>query len=250
MSSDKKIGIILLFFGALGIAASIIYEAMILVFIGLTLSFWGCLFLLILPDRHVKIEILDKMCYPTLSALNDIIAVSDLLGKPIYMPVPRELFLPYDIGFKNEFVYLPKENIEAETAIEQAYMHRTEGLRLIPPGLGLTDLMEKKSNMSFHKLDLYYLTEVLPSIITEDLELADNFKISLEGNKVYAEINNPVCKDLCMETDKLPYICPHIGCPLCSSIACILTRVTNRPVIIVECSLRNNIEAIFQILKG
>jgi len=249
ISTDKKIGTVLLCSGALGLALSIIYGSTALVFIGLTFSFWGFLFLLVLPGKYVKSEVMDYMSSSSLYAVDQIIANLRLQGKAIYIPVPREAYLPYYIGVKNEFVYIPKRNVKIETAIGQAFMKNLKGLRLAPPGLSLANVMEKKSKLNFHDLDLSYLAEVLPSLITQEVDLAENFTISLEGNEVSAEIRKPTCEDLCKEASKMQHICPHIGCPLTSSIACILTRVANKPVIIERCSLKDDtITTFFRIL--
>lgn len=254
MAIDKKIGITLLSLGGLGILSSIFYESTVLAFIGLTLTLWGCLFLLVLPGKYVKTEVMDHMSSSSLSAVDQIIANLNLKGKAIYIPVPKGSYFPYLIGVRNEFVYIPKRNVKIETEIEQAFMKNPKGLRLTPPGLGLVNLMEKKSvlepRVDFYSLDLNSLEEVLPPLMTRDLEVSNEFRISVDGNEVRTEIRKPVCEDLCKEASKMRHICPHVGCPLSSSIACILTRVTNKPIIIERCSLRNNIiETWYRILK-
>ena len=106
--------------------------------------------------------------------------------------------------------------------------------------LGLADAIEKKSKMDFRNADLNSLGESLPSAITRELEIAADFEMKLEGNMVHTGIEKPVCEDLCKEATKLETICPHIGCPLSSSIACILTRVANRPITIEKCQPKGN----------
>ena len=243
-------GLILLIFGVLGIASSIFYQSTILAFVGLTLIFWGCLFTLVLPAKYVKSEVMDHMSSSSLSAIDQIIKDLNLKGKPIYIPVPRGLYLPYIRGMKNEFAYIPEKDIEIEAALEQAFTRDPKGLRLTPPGLALADLLEEKSRLKFYDLETDSLIELLPTLITRELELAENFEISLKEGKAHTTMKNAACQDLCESASRMQNICPYIGCPITSSIACILTRVTNRPVILESCLLRNNtIEAHYQILQ-
>jgi hypothetical protein len=248
VSTEKWIGVIFLSFGVMGILLSNYYESIILAFISLTLTFWGCLFLLVLSERYVKTKVMDYMNGSSLYAIDQIIVDSNVQGKAIYIPVMKESYLPIHIGAKNEFVYIPNRDIEKGDAIEQAFIRNPQGLRLTPPGLGLMNLFEKKFGQSFYNLNIGSLAETLQQIITQELEIASEFKMSLEGNVVHIKIVKPVCKDLCKDVNKMQKICPYIGCPLCSSIACILTRVSKRPIIIERCSIRNNnIETLYSI---
>ena len=240
LSIDRKVGTVLLSFGGLGTALSILYESTVLAFICLTLIFWGCLFLFVLPAKYVKAEVMDHMSISSLSAIDQMIGDQNLEGRPIYIPVPKGAYLPYDIGFKNDFVYIPRRDVETEEAVEQAFMRTPEGLRITPPGLALANLMEKNAKVNFHELTMGSLIEILPSVITHEVEIADNFKIDHKNGMVNIEIEKAACQDLCEEANKLRNICPHIGCPVSSAVACILARVTNRPVMIQKCTIAKN----------
>jgi hypothetical protein len=241
ISTNKWIGVIFISSGIVGILLSDFFESTTLAFIGLSLTFWGCLFLLVQSERYVKSEVMDHMSSSSLLAIDQMITDSNAQGKPIYIPVMKESYLPIHIGTKDEFVYIPKRDEKDETTIEQAFIRNQQGLRLVPPGLSLVNLIEQKTKLSFHNIDFNSLTETLPPVITQELEIAHEFKISLEENNVRVQIVKPVCEDLCREVYKMQKICPHVGCPLCSSIACILTRVTNKPITIEKCSIKKNI---------
>jgi len=246
--TDRKVSLVLLLFGALGTLASLFYRSTILAFIGLTLVFWGALFLFVLPDKYVRNEVMDNISISSLSAIDRIIADANLLGRATYIPVPRELYLPYDIGFKSEFIYIPRESLELDRILEQAFMRKPDGLRLVPPGLALADLMEKISKQNFHRMNQDSLAEILPPLISHDLEIGREFEINIAGGEVTIKVVEPICINLCRETYKLKHVCPQIGCPLCSSIACILTRITKKPIMIYDCSSSDNvIEARFRI---
>lgn len=251
LSTEKKIGIILLISGILGVTFSIYFQSLILTYMTLTLILWGCFFLLILNENFVTTEIMFHSNISILSALDKIILNNKFNGKAIYIPVPKEMYLPYHIGFEDEFIYFPKKNVQNDVALEQAYNSRNNinGLRIIPPGLSLANLIEKKSGLSFQKLNLNSLREVLLPIITHELKIAKDIKINNKENEINIQIHEPILKKFHTEYEHLKNICTNIGCPICSSMACILIRITKKPIIIKHCSVNKNIlEIIFQIM--
>ncbi len=239
LSPDKAIGLVLASIGTIAIALSIILEQTILVFIGLTFIFWGILFSLVLPRKHVGNEVMNYMSLSSLSAIDGLINSSNMQGKPHYIPVPKGLRLPYNIGFEKEFIYIPPQEVKTEIAMEQALSNRLKGLRIIPPGQALVDFMEKKHKISFYEISLISLINILPSIIKNELEIADDIIIHNQKDIVETEIIKPLYENLCKEANKLTRIFPHIGCPIESAVACILTRITNRPIAIEECIIEN-----------
>jgi len=247
-----KSGFILLFFGIVSIVFSLIFNSTILVFLGLTLTFWGFLFLFVLPSKYVKSEVLDSMAFSSLSAISKIIADSNCQGKGVYLPpYPRDAYVPRHLKqIKEGLVFIPALNDKVESVIEQAFMKNPKGIHIVPPGLSLANLFEKKLGMDLFNSNLDFLIDRLPNLVTGDLGLATDFKMSLDKDLVHVEISKPVCEDLCKKASNLTNICSNLGCPLCSSIACVLTKVTSRPLVIERCELKNNaIEAWYRILK-
>lgn len=248
-----KSGFIVLFCGIAVIVFSLTFASTILAFIGLTLTFWGILFLLILPGKYVTSEVLDSMALSSLSALNKIIADSNCHGKAVYLPpYPKDVYVPQHIReLKHGSVFISKKNDEVGSVIEQAFVKNPKGLRLIPPGLSLANLFEKELGVELFNTNLDFLIDTLPDVLVEDLELANDFKINSDKDLVHVEVSGLKCEDLCKEVSKLTNICPNLGCPLSSSIACILTKVTNKPVVIEKCRLKNNmIKTWYRILKS
>lgn len=248
-----KIGFILLSYGIISIIFSLIFNSTILVFLGLTLTLWGFLFLFVLPSKYVKSEVLDSMAFSSLSAISKIIADSNCQGKGVYLPpYPKDVYIPGHLKeIKEGLVFIPAINDKVESVIEQAFMKNPKGMHIIPPGLGLANLFEKKLGMDLFKTNLDFLIDNLPNLIVDDLGIANEFKIKSDKDLVHVEISKPVCEDLCKKASKLMNICSNLGCPLSSSIAFVLTKVTSRPVVIERCELKNSvIEAWYSILKG
>lgn len=246
--TNNIISSILLSIGFIAVAYSIYQQIMAIAFIGLTLSLWGILFLLVLPESYVKKEVMDSISSSSLQAIDQIISELNLEGKTMYMPFQKELYLKYDLEFQNEFVYVSKKNAPIRDTVMQAFMKNGEGLRLNPTGLGLANIIQEKSRQQFQNLDLHSLPDILPPIITRELGIADKFEMEIKENEVYIKITKPITKKLC---EGIKHLSPNVGCPICSSIACILTRATRKPLTIEKCVLKNNvIEAQFFIARA
>jgi hypothetical protein len=199
----------------------------------------------------VRRDLMDQLNASCLLTINQIVEDSNVQGIAVYIPIQKGIYLPHLPNIKKEFIYIPKKNVSLGEAVEQAFMRSPEGLRLTPIGLLLADIMEKKSKLEFCKMDQKTLIEMLPIIMTQELDLANTVNINFEGTQVHVKIKKPVCEDLCKEVNKTQKIYSHMGCPLCSSIACILTRVTNKPIIKESCSIRNgNMEILYNVLTS
>ena len=248
---SEIIGYILLLFGAISLMASIIYVSSILAFIGLGLTFWGALLLFIRPTKLVKANLLDSTAISSLTTINRIIDDLKYKGKAIYLP-PR-----YLKGLKGGTIFIPskKEIIippAEEVAEEKVFLKNPNGIYLTPLGLGLVNLYEKELGTDFAKANLNYLQNNLPKLFIEDLEIAEDLEINVEANMIQVKITGSIYKNFCKEARKLPNICGSLGCPLCSSIACALTRAAGKPVIIENNSFSddaNTIEVCYRIIE-
>ncbi|MCJ7632336.1 hypothetical protein MUP77_08080, partial [Candidatus Bathyarchaeota archaeon] len=227
----------LLSIGFLAVVYSIYSRTMIMAFIGLTLSLWGILFLFVLPENYVKKEVMDSISSSSLQTIDQMTSELNLEGRTIYIPFQKELYLKYNLEFKNEFVYVSKKNAAIGDTLTHAFMKNGEGLRLTPTGLGLANLIQQKSRQQFQNLDLNLLPDILSPLITRELGLAGDFEMEIRENEVYVKITKPITEKLC---EGIKQRSPNVGCPICSSIACILTRATGKPLAIEKCLLENN----------
>ena len=226
-------GYVLLLLGATALASSIVYVSSILAFIGLGLAFWGALLLFARPVRYVKSSLLDSTGYSSLVTVDRMMADLNYKGRGIYLP-PR-----YLRDLKEGTVFVPSEEevimpTVEEVAQERVFLENPKGVCLTPPGLGLTNLFERELGTSFAKVDLNYLRNHLPKLFIEGLEIAEDFEMNIRSNTIHVRITGSVYNDLCREVRKLPNVCGSIGCALCSSVACALTRATGKPVVIEE----------------
>lgn len=250
---STKIAYILLLFGATALVSSIFYVSSILAFIGLGLSFWGALLLFLKPVKYVKSSFLESTAISSLENLDRVIADLNYKGKAVYLP-PSPYFLK---GYKGGTVYISsKKNMALphveELAGKKIFFKNPKGVCLVPPGLGLANLYEKELGTEFLKVDLEYLEDKLPALFTDNLEIASNFEMNAQNDAIYVKITGSVFKDFCKESRKISNICGSLGCPLCSSIACALSRAIGKPIVIEKIELsqdENVIEAYYRVIE-
>jgi len=120
---------------------------------------------------------------------------------------------------------------EVGKAEDRIFLKNPSGVCLVPGGVALVNLFERELGISFVKVDLEYLMRNLPRVFVEALEIAEDFDMGVEGGRVHVRIEGSVYKALCSEVRELPRVCGSFGCPLCSSIACALTRASGKPVV-------------------
>jgi len=224
----RKYVLALLVFGVIALISSIAFTSYILVLVGLGLTFWGTLFLFIKPVTYVKSSLVDSSIVPSLKILDSILTQLNHQGDAVYLP-PKSLEDTKEgaifIGVKKDSVMPAMEGVP-----QGKFDVNPQGIYLIPPGQGLVNLFEEELGTNFFKTDLYFLQSVLPRLFTEDLELAKDFDMEINGDKVHVKIKASVYSDVCSEASKLANICSRIGCPLCSAIAYALAKTSGKAV--------------------
>jgi len=245
------LGLLFIPYGAIAFILSVLFNSLILSYIGLGLTLWGALLLLIKQTKYVKNKLLDSTALSSLTSIGQLIEALNYEGKGLYLP-PQYLtafkggtiFIPY----KKEVIIPPIE----EVAQERVFLRNPKGVCLTPPGLSLANLYEDELGTDFATVNLEYLQTSLPKLFVKGLEIAEDLEMSINNNRIHVKILDSTYKDFCKEAKKLSNICDSIGCPLCSSIACALARATGKPVIIERASLSadgKTIEASYQIIE-
>ena len=229
-NSSKQIGYVLLPLGFLALIFSIVYTSSILAFIGLGLTFWGALLTYLRQEKYVKATLIDSTAISSIENLDKIITELKYKGKGIHLP-PEYFKDP-----KSGLVYIPKKEgakiPRAGETSEEVFSQKTQGMFITPPGLSLTNYFENELGKNFAKADLKHLQNNLPKLFIENLEIAEDLEIEIENNTFHIKIINSVYKDLCSKARKFSSICGSVGCPICSAIACALTRATGKPVVV------------------
>jgi hypothetical protein len=230
----KIASVTMLVLGAAALALSILYAYSLLAFIGLGLTFWGAIILYIRPEDYTKKAVLDASILPSLTTLEQIVRELGFKGDVTYLP-PKYFEDPDTTRIyvaKREGSNLPAPE-QIETHENQLIVKNPQGMLLTPPGLELTRLLEKTTKTSFTKVDVKYLQENMPKLFVEDLEIAENLDIQIENDTVRVTITNSVFNEAPQNKSEL-HVIGKIGTPLCSAIACALTKASGRPVMIED----------------
>lgn len=221
----QKVGLVLSASGAVAIVSSIIFEHSILALVGLGIFCWGMLFLFVKPTKYVRVEMMDSW---TVSSLRIIDRLLHNLKweKGVYLP--PNYFKDYEGG-----VLLTNNIVTVEKIAKKKVFTNRKELLIIPPGLGIVNLIEKKLGKDLSEVDINFLRNNLYKVLVEELELVQGFYMNIDNNNVHVKIIGSILSTLCSDLRKhQTKICTCLGCPLCSSIAYALAKVTQKPVVI------------------
>jgi len=256
---SNKIALALLIVGALALAGSVASYSKILAFIGLSLTFFGALFLFVRPIKFVRGLLLDYTAISSYKTLDRVIEDLHCKGRPIYIPpYPKKAHLPkYLQGLTEMIVFIPAKDFTAmptleEMAKKQFQLRNPEGICVIPPGFGLMDLFEKELKLEFTEIDLDQLYNRLLPIIVTNLKLASDFEINFENGLIHVRITDSAYMGLYSSECGLKSI-RFIGCPLTSAIAGALAKTTGKLVTIAKDIISADLQIIevwYQTLGG
>ena len=243
-----KIGYLLLLLGLALISLAIYYEHNVSAFIGIALTFWGALLLYIRPTQFIRKQILDSTVVEPLRYMHKLIDELEFKGTPRYIS-PGTLR-----GLRSATVYIPKTDrseipSDEQLSTEEAFTKNHSAIKLTPPGLGLSRLLEDELKTNFSTVDLKYLQYNLEKALVEGLEIAEAFEMEASESTVEVEVKGTIFDEIIEEIDKQSAR-RKIGDPLSSAIACILARSTRRPIIIESVERdkkRGSIKIIFKI---
>jgi hypothetical protein len=249
---NKMIAWTILATGIMSLVISVFFFSSPLAIIGLTLTFWGAVLLYITPSRHVSVEIMTTAISSTLANIEKVINDLSLRGKGVYLP-PR-----YLKDFESSLVFVPLKINQRlltceEVSEDKLRSNNPEGIFLVPPGLALSKLFEKDLETSFTRRDLNFVREKLPSLLVEDMEIAEKVEIEIHDNMISVELRNHIFDKICQETRRLPKTHEQVGCLLSSAIACVFAKAVGEPVTIEKEELSSdekttNIQ--FRVLEG
>jgi len=208
----------------------------ILAFIGLGLTFWGALFLLLKPANFVEGSLLYNSAVSTYSSIDRIIGEFSYKEKGYYIPpYPKDVYLPeYLKGLKASVVFISDEKDTTMPSIEEMAKGKfisknPQGILLTPPGSGILTQVEEKLKLDFTKIELNELCAILPSLILQDLNLAKEMAMELNGDQVHVNIVNSLYQNLYNMQNNSKSV-DLLGCPLVSAVACALANSSGRTV--------------------
>jgi hypothetical protein len=212
------------------VVVSAFYASSFLAILGVAIIFWGAILLYVTPSKHVPLTLLNASAEAASANIERLILELNLDERGVYLP-PKNL---KDIN--SSLVFIPetlKTTLPApEETNEKQLTNEKTGAFVTPPGSALSRLFERELGFSFTKTNLVQVQFNLPKLLVEDLELAENAEIQIQGNTVTVEITGSILDEICRQTDSQPKTHKQVGCLLSSAIACALAKATGKPVTI------------------
>lgn len=231
MNMSRALVLTLLIIGIVCIGVSAFYVSSYLAIIGVTFVFWGGVLLHIAPHKNVPFSFLLASNNANMSNIERILSELNFSQKGIYLP-PKNL---QDIEYS--LVFIPNRKNQSlpqaeDTRALQLQNGKHDCLFVTPPGFFLSRLFEQKLSKPFTNTDFRDLQETLSRQLVENLALAENIKFQIQGKSIIVEIKGSNFSEDCGETQKYPLAHNAVGCLLSSSFACVLAKVTGKPVVI------------------
>ena len=235
---SSRISVLFLLSGILSLVFSVYSESQMLALIGLGLTFWGALFLLLRPLKFVEGSLLYNTAVSEYLTIDRIISDFNYKGKGYYIPpYPKDVYLPeYLRGLKASVVFISDKNAGEMPSIEEIakgkFLSKNQkGVLLTPPGTGIVTQIEEKTNVDFTKINLDELCEILPLFLLQDLNLAKEITMKLDGDKVHLKLFDSLYKNLYRSRNALKSV-SFLGCPVVSAVACAIAKTSGKTVAI------------------
>jgi len=214
--------------GLLGIA-SIVLKADVLIFASLGAVIWGTIIFLATVQKVVKVDL------ASMHLVNSTLAFDALLSR---------------FGYDGTAVIVPPKTIGDNPALQIS--HKTmkgDKTSFTPLGLDLAFFMEKKSPVDLFLLEFDTLTEFLSKMFTDELELASGFVMWRNGDLIQVRMTDFIFQDMCKQIESSSESsCKRLLCPICSSIACLISKATRKSISLDRMSFNpNTIEICFRI---
>ncbi len=222
--------VILLGVGLYLVARAIYFSNTVMSFIAISLIFWGALLLYIRPRTYIRKEILTE------TARNEVRYITQLIEKLGYKGKIRFISPGTLRGLRTAILYVAESEESALPSDEQLssadlFIEDPKGIKLSPPGIGLSRLIERELKTDFSLVDLDYLQDKLAGIITEELEITEFFDMDVMDSSIRVTIIGSIFNETLDELEESK-ITSRVGDPLSSAIACIIASSTRQPVII------------------
>ncbi len=243
--------------------------------VGLGLTFFGAILLLITPKKLVESSFLVSSTLPAYLAMDRMIKNLNLKREAYNIPsCSGDASLPEHLKCLNEMVtFIPVEQTEESMDIESLppdeYLlknHKNlliniaedkfltenpKGLLLPSPGLSLLEKIERKHKNSLDRISLSKLDNEL-SYLFHQLHLCKEIKMAVNANQVTLQINNSFYDDLYSQKNDLTSV-KILGCPLVSAVACAIAKSVGKPTLIQAIKTSSNYKTItvnLEIVSG
>lgn len=235
LSSTLTVGLSLIGVGGASLVGSYLADSVIMTLAGLGLVFWGVIMLYISPQRFVPEKVVESMSVASAKSIDKLVVNLNYSGRTIFLH-PKHLkglsqgyvFIPYEL---KEQTSLPSDEALAE---EKLVYENPRGIFMAAPSHGLVQLIEKEMESNLATADMSRVKEDLPKLLVNNLRLLDTMSVEDNHGFIRVTMGGEAAARICKTITKETKIGEHFGCPLCASLGLIISKVTGRPVTIVE----------------
>jgi hypothetical protein len=236
VAPTKLLGLTFIAVGTVTMAFSIMYDSSILTLASLGLLFWGVTFTYVSTEDYVRKVLLETTVSSQCTLLNQAIQELEFKGDPIYLP--PQLFGKRDVykAYISKYVLTTPSTLDFKQKQEPEFLiHFIENppaVLITPPGAELVPLFEKTLKTDFREVNLLYLQQNLPKLLTEDLEIANYFDVQFENEIVRAKIDGSLyifAKEERDQSNTTSFNSPIIG-----AIAFVIAKTSGHPVMVVK----------------
>ncbi len=224
---SRLAGYLLLGIGFVTLTASVLITSTILTFIGLGLVLWGMLAFFVQPQKYVKSDLMNATAVSSLKTIDKMMMGMGYREKGVYIPAGKEkavVFVPFE----------PFSRLPESSAVEgKTFLDDPRGMLVVPPGLALASLIEKKLGFTLKNCGVETVLRALPKVLVEDLEIVRDVEAKVKGDRVDLKLVDSIYTDFCREIRETSRRC-GLGCPMCSALACILAIASGKAVLFEE----------------
>jgi hypothetical protein len=233
MTTSTIASIALITAGIAALTASVLETSSVFAFIGLGLLFWGIIFTYIRTEGYTRKSLLESTTTSQQKTTNQILKELGYNGRSIYLP-PHYFRNP-----ENQKVYITKHTQsplptpeEIQKQESQFFIGKGDGVLFTPSGAQLEILFERILDRTFLGVNLNYLEQNLPKVLTVNLEIARKIEIETEEDLFRVKITDPIITELIIDNTIDEHDVQIADSPLSSAIACALAKATDRLIVI------------------
>jgi len=221
--------------GVVMIALSAIENSPFLAVVGVSVAFWSVLLLFFTPTKHTFLALLKASASAGGSNIERSLIEFNSAEKGVYLP-PQNLQ-----NFESSLVFVPKTPQTALPASNETndklFTENKNGLLLTPPGLALSMMFEHELGLSFRKINLSQMQNMITKLIY-NLKFAEDAQVQIQDKTITLEVTGSIFNMLCQETrNSQPRTHAQVGCILSSALACAFAKSSDKPITIQKDTL-------------
>ncbi len=225
--------------GSIALLFSYIYTSQILTFIGLGLLFWGSVLYYSVSSYHVPRKLLDAYARSYAESTRDLrskIGTGTINKAVFFYPSSLKSIMQGYVIFHDGIdirSLLTVYSKGVEDGMDSVVDSGKGYIVLKAYSQGIVDLIEDRVEKSLALVDINELQSELYKVMVEDLLIADDIILDVEGDSVRVKMVGKDNAALCSSIEDQSL------CPLCSGIALAVSKCTGKAVTIEDSKVKS-----------